>query len=340
MTVDPVGPVRRKVTGADVAREAGVSRATVTYVLNNSPHHKIPEATQRRVIEAAERLGYSPSAAARALRNGGRSDVVLCLLPDWPIGPMVGALLEHLSRALAAEQLTLLTHTPADADGSITPLWRAIVPAAVIAFDSFDSDEAAAMRAAGIAVAVALHGEHGRRRGAIGIPEERTGRLQVEHLASSGHRRLGYAYPDDPRLEFFARPRLDGVRQACADLGLAEPFVIGVPLDAEAAADAISTWRGADPAVTAVCAYNDMTAIALLAGLRRLGLRAPDDLALIGVDDIPAARLADPPLTTVIVDQRAVAEHLAKTIVAALAGKSAPRRPGSDIIQLITRASA
>jgi DNA-binding LacI/PurR family transcriptional regulator len=335
-----VEPVFRKITGADVAREAGVSRATVTYVLNNSPHQKIAEATRQRVLEAAERLGYSPSAAARALRKGGRSDVVLCLLPDWPIGPMVGGLLEHLSQALAADGLTLLTHTTRSDGGPISALWREITPAAVIAFESFDAAEAAAMRAAGITVAVALHSRPGRTGREIGIPEQRTGRLQVEHLAGKGHRRLGYAYPDDRRLDAWAEPRLDGVRQACADLGLDEPVVHVIPLDKAAAADAVNAWRSASPAVSGVCAYDDTIALAVLAGLRRHGLTAPQDLAVIGVNDLPAGRLSDPELTTVVVDHRAVAQHLAKTIAAGLDHRPAPRRPESDIINLIIRESA
>src|SRR4051794_41190218 len=78
----------RRITSADVAREAGVSRTTVSYVLNETPHQKIPDATRQRVLDAVARLEYAPSAAARALQSG-RSDVVLCLLPDWPIGPAV-----------------------------------------------------------------------------------------------------------------------------------------------------------------------------------------------------------------------------------------------------------
>lgn len=62
------------------------------------------------------------------------------------------------------------------------------------------------------------------------IPEQRTGRLQAQHLATAGHHTLGYAWPADPRVLTFAQPRRDGVRQAFADLGLAEPQVVTVPL--------------------------------------------------------------------------------------------------------------
>jgi len=94
-----------RVTSANVAAEAGVSRATVSYVLNDTPGQTIPEATRERVRTAADRLGYSPSSAARTLRRG-RSDLVLHILPDLPIGATVGALIEHLSLGLAQHGLT------------------------------------------------------------------------------------------------------------------------------------------------------------------------------------------------------------------------------------------
>lgn len=334
------GAIARKVTGADVAREAGVSRATVTYVLNDTPHQKISDSTRERVLATARRLGYAPSAAARALRQGGRSDVVLCILPNWPIGPMVGNLLEHLSRALEVDDLTLLIHTTTAAEEPISALWKAITPAAVVGFDPFDDDEASAMQSAGIAVAVAMLSGAAHGRSGLTLPQQRAGRLQAEHLAARGHRHLGYAYPSDPRLHSFAEPRLAGVRQACAELGLEAPAVTRVPLDPAAAAEAVLAWRQSDPPVTGVCAYDDNVALALLAGLERRGWSAPDHLAVIGFDDIPAARLVSPPLTTVVLDQAAIAQHLAKTIVAALAGRPAPRRPGSNVIDLVVRASA
>jgi DNA-binding LacI/PurR family transcriptional regulator len=160
----------------------------------------------------------------------------------------------------------------------------------------------------------------------------------AEHLAAAGHRRLGYALPADERVRMFSEPRPDGARLACADLGLEEPVARGVPLDPAAAATAVTAWRAAG--VSAVCAYNDEVGLAVLAGLRRLGLTAPADLAVVGVDDIPAAALADPPLSSVVLDQQALATHLAASLLASLAGRPAPRRPGSDIVRLVHRESS
>lgn len=330
-------PRRRRPTGADVARQAGLSRATVSYVLNNTPHQVIPEQTRQRVLAAAAELGYTPSAAARAL-SSGRSEVVLLLLPDWPIGPTVGQLLEHLSAALADHGLTFVAH-PRSARRPVSEVWKAITPAAVVTFEHLDDAETERLQAAGIELTVALFGG-ARGPRAMDIPEQRTGRLQAEHLAITGHRHLGYAWPDDPRVVTFAQARLDGMRQACADLGLADPQVLTVPLAPDGAAAAIQTWRAADPSVTGICAYNDEVALSVLSGARQHGLDVPGDLAVIGADNIPAAAVAIPPLTTVQPDMPVLSRYIADTIIRRLERRSAPKRPGSDIHSVIRRGSA
>jgi DNA-binding LacI/PurR family transcriptional regulator len=268
------------VTSADVAREAGVARSTVSYVLNDTPHQKIPDRTRQRVLDAAARLGYAPSAAARALRSG-RSDVVLGLLPDWPLGPAVGHLLQHLTSAFARRKLTFVVHSSTRSTRPLSEIWKAITPAAVLALDEFSEADATAMR-------------------------------------------LGYAYPDDQRVAVFAEPRLAGVRAVCAELGRPEPDVRTIPLTPAGAADGVRAWLAADPPVTGICAFNDEIAMAVLAGLRHLGREAPRDMAVIGVDDIPNAAVACPPLTTVVRDFGAIAEYYAGSVVAALAGDKIP----------------
>ena len=329
-------PTTKRVTSADVARLAGVSRATVSYVLNDTPRQTISAGTRARVRDAAARLGYAPSAAARTLRTG-RSDVVLCLLPDWPIGPEVGSALGQLSTALTRHGLTLVVHPGNREDRPMAELWRAITPAAVIAYTEFSDTEIAAMRSAGVTLVVALAGKRGQGREPA-VPQELIGRRQAEHLVLAGHVRLGYAYPDDQRVRFFAEPRLAGVRATCVARRMPTPVGLTVPLDPAAAADAVRRWKATG--VTAVCAYNDEVALAVLAGVRRAGLQAPGDLAVIGVDDIPPARLADPALTTVTTDQAAIGAHLAATVVAALRGRAAPTLPPAAVVRVVTRASA
>lgn len=328
----------KRVTSGDVAREAGVSRATVSYVLNDSPHQKIAEATRRRVWEAADRLGYAPSATARALRTG-RSDIVLGLLPDWPIQHVLGRLIQQLTNAFAEHELTFLVHSSAPPARPLREIWKAMTPAAVLALAEFPEPEADAMRAAGIEVVMAMHGSvRGEPRPPL-VSEEPIGAAQARHLVDS-HRRLGYAYPDLPRLDVLAQPRLDGVRKVCAELGLPQPDVRTVPLEPDGAAEAVKAWLAADPPVTGICAFNDDLAMAVLAALQSLGLRAPQDLAVIGVDDIPGAALAQPPLTTIVRDTATIAQGLARRVVDALDGKQVPADPIQDPLRVHVRASA
>jgi len=330
---------RRAVTSADVAREVGLSRTTVSFVLNDTPHQRIPEETRQKVLAAASKLGYAPSAAARALASG-RSDVVLYLLPDWPVGATAGSLLEYLSAAFEAGGFAFVVHPKAHTTRPLSQLWTNITPAAVLAFEDFTDEELARMRAAGIRATVAMFGRTAGKVGGLTIAEQRVGRLQVEHLAATGHRTIGYAYPDDARLHHPAAPRFDGVRKACVDLGVDEPGRTTVTLTIESALAAVRAFREAIPRVTAVCAYNDDVALALLAACRHLNVAVPDELAVIGVDDVPAAAFSTPPLTTVTHDVPALAKHLADSVIRTLAGRPQRRRLPAYAPQLVHRATA
>ncbi|WP_242609610.1 LacI family DNA-binding transcriptional regulator [Agromyces ramosus] len=319
-------------TSADVARESGVSRTTVSYVLNGTAGTSISEATRRRVLEAAERLGYAPSAAARTLRSG-RSDLVLCVLPDWPVGPVVETMLDHLADELAERELSVLVHH-VRGERPLSHLWRTVTPRTVVGLAPFEPGEVRAMRQAGIQVV----GDDGAGRGAAMVdPQPLIGRLQAERLAARGCRRVGYATTDDPRVADFAERRLAGVRAACVERGLSEPVVIPVRVDPAAGAEAVAAWMQAD--VDGVAAYNDDVAFAVLAGARAAGLAVPADLAVIGVDDVPLAALASPPLTTVTQSIEREASYLAACVLAALDGEDAPPRP-RDAPALVERDSA
>lgn len=321
------------VTSADVARESGVSRTTVSYVLNDKAGVSVSPSTRRRVLETAARLGYAPSAAARALRSG-RSDLVLCVLPDWPVGPVVETMLDHLADELAERDLSVLVHH-VRGDRPLAHLWRAVTPRTVVGLAPFDPEDVRAMRQAGIQVV----GDDvdATEAAALEDPQPRIGRMQAGRLIARGCRRLGYATTDDRRVADFAERRLAGVRAACVEHGLAEPLVIPVRVDPESAASAVAAWTQAD--VDGVAAYNDEVAFAVLAGARDAALAVPADLAVIGVDDVPLAALASPPLTTVTQSIEHEASYLAACVLAALDGAAPPTRP-HDPPTLVARESA
>jgi DNA-binding LacI/PurR family transcriptional regulator len=131
--------------------------------------------------------------------------------------------------------------------------------------------------------------------------------------------------------------RLAGVRAACVAAGVDSPLEQPVGPTAADAAAAVAAWRAAG--VTAVCAYNDDVALAVLAGMRRHNLTAPADLALIGTDDIPAAQLTDPPLTTIRFDLTDAGRRLAEAVAERLAGRTPPTATPTGDPRLIERES-
>jgi DNA-binding LacI/PurR family transcriptional regulator len=318
----------RRITSTDVAREAGVSRTTVSVVLNDAPGQSIPEETRRRVMEAAERLGYRPHAWARALRSG-RSDIALLSIPDLPIGPSISRFVEELATALAAFNLTLVTHLEGAHGRPLPDVCATLGASAVIGFYPFDADTAQALQHAGAAVVLPFAQED--------TSLWHVGRLQAEHLIDRGHRRIGYAFTADAGLRQMADDRLRGVSDACAEAGLEPPVVLTVGLKTSEAALAVGHWR--EQAVTGVCAFNDETAFAVLAGVHERGLRSPDDLAVIGADDIPTSEVAIPPLTTVAYDLHEIARDHAEAVVAVLTNAQPRRASSSAHPRVIQRSS-
>jgi DNA-binding LacI/PurR family transcriptional regulator len=245
------------VTAKDVAREAGVSQATVSYVINDNPHQRISPETRRRVLDAVAHLGYAPSAAARALRRGS-TDVVLLVLPDVPLGPVVAHLIEQLTDELEPFGLSLVARRNRG-DSRLSRLWRELRPIAVVGVVDLPPGAEEEMRAAGIAVvntALSPKGDDAT----TAVPQNIVGRMQLEHLAFRGHRRIGYAAPDDSRVNAFYALRLEGVRQACLELGLDQPDVQQVHLTGEDGERVVRAWTAGDEPVTGVCAYHDETA--------------------------------------------------------------------------------
>ena len=133
----PASTVKR-VTAADVARSLGLSRATVGFVLNDTPGQTIPVATRERVLAEAKRLGYRANTAARALASG-RSRIILLVLPDWPLDYSMRTHLDEASLALDEAGYSLVTMTP-HPGGQAQPLWETLRPDVVIGMTPFSAD--------------------------------------------------------------------------------------------------------------------------------------------------------------------------------------------------------
>lgn len=324
-----MGQPAKRVTSADVARAAGVSRTTVSFVLNGKPGWSIPDETRNRVLDAARQLEYRPRASARALA-AGRSDIVLLAVPDLPIGSGISRFIEELAAALAGHGLTLVTHLAGAHGHPLPDVCATLEASAVTALESFTEEMAETLQRAGAQVVLPVQDPAPAMR--------EIGQIQAVHLIGRGHRHLGYALPAEPALASMARQRLDGAALACAAAGIELPMAAEVSLDAASAERAVADW--AARSVTGICAFNDEYALAVLAGARGRGLAVPGEMAVVGVDDVPVARLAAPPLTTVGFDLHEAGRYRAEAIVAGLEGREAPAVPQGIGPRLIERESA
>lgn len=295
-----------RVTTADIARVVGVSRATVGFVLNDTPGQTISPATRERVLEAAARMGYRRNNVARALASG-RSHLVLLVLPEWPVESGLRQLIDAASRRLSADGYALVSYTPSG-HPSARPLWDSLHPDVVIGLEPFSAADVASMRSAGVRH-VLPDPDHPVPLG--DVPGTTQGALaQVEHLVELGHRRLAFAGDRDPRVRIFAEARCFAAQRRALELDALVVDTTEIALDDGSAQAAVSRWRATG--VTAVVAYNDAIAAIVVGAALRAGLQVPGDLAVIGHDDSPLARLIVPSLSSVWQDAAAAGRLLAE----------------------------
>lgn len=336
-TIVDAGSARpKRVSSSDVAELAGVSRTTVSFVLNGVSNQSISAPTRERVIDAARQLGYTPSAEARALRSG-RSAVVLCLLPDWPVAGNIGVLLEELSATLAASGYTMLSHQRTQNDRALGAVLGSVTPAAILGMCSMTADEVGEVDKLGIGL-VRWVGEIPDRVDQTGLTQDQIGEAQAKALIEDGHVCIGYVLPEDTKLAWFSRPRLAGIERACAQAGLEAPRTIHAGRDPEGIAEKLGRWVSKRE-VTGVCAYNDEVALSVLTSMRRIGLQAPADLSVIGVDDSMLSVINDPTISTIALDLSREAKSIAQKLVRAAQGKDIGPPPAPGGITVVRRAS-
>ncbi|HSN42930.1 MAG TPA: LacI family DNA-binding transcriptional regulator [Propionibacteriaceae bacterium] len=334
----------RQVSSADVAELAGVSRATVSYVINETHGRRIGEATRQRVLDAVAALGYVPDSSARALRSGQTTVALLYLgyTGGGEAGPIiqlsgVGWMLQDaVARGMRTLGKALLLWS--DASRPLEEALHSLTPCLVIAPLGLPDDARAALQDAGVPV-VTLAG-WGEPMDPTGTESWAAGRLQLEHLVSRGHRQIGYINAGGARFQGMTTGRLGGAMAASAEHPIEPLRVYELPSPGSAPSDGIEAqlqnWVA--NGVTAVACFNDIIAARTLQAARNANLHVPAQLALIGCDDDIVAALGQPPLTTVRFDVEAMAHDLVEQGRAALQGTPRPA-PAPPRVELVQRAT-
>ena len=320
----------------DVARLAGVSHQTVSRVLNDLPN--VRASTKERVEAAIRQLNYVPSQAARALvtRRSRTIGLVATGLPDF--GP--SSIVLSFNRSARDAGYAVITTNPADIEpqtlrSAVEMLIRQSVEAIVVlaaergALDAFDGWEL------GVPL-VAIASEERGRSIRVSLDQYRGARTATVHLQQLGHRDI--AHIAGPAGSMDAEERLRGWADAQAEAGLPAP----APLRGDWSASS-GYARGAellaDHVPEAVFVGNDQMALGLLHALQDAGLRVPDDVSVVGFDDVPDAAHFAPPLTTVRQDFTALGQDAMAAVLARLKDEDAPFRSQLRAPGLVVRAS-
>ncbi|MFJ3385106.1 MULTISPECIES: LacI family DNA-binding transcriptional regulator [unclassified Curtobacterium] len=313
------GPGR--VTIADVARAAGVSIPTVSKVINN--RDGVAPATMLRVQEVVERLGYETSLVARSLRSS-RTGVIGILVPEFE--PFSTELLRGVSTAATGTGYELLAYaglvTGASQPGwerrSLSRLSGTLIDGAIVVTPT------TALSTSSIPV-VAIDPHTGPEGHAtVDTDNEGGARSAVDHLLALGHTRIAHIHGRADLAS--AQLRETGYRAALADAGLRvdEDLVRAGDYQEDRATAVARELLSIPDRPTAVFAANDSSAIGVLHAAAELGLRVPQDLSVIGFDDVPQASTTTPPLTTVAQPLADLGAAAVEMLLTMLRGEPAP----------------
>ena len=294
--------VPAKATSRDVAREAGVSRTTVSFVLNKTPSARISAETRQRVLDAAQRLGYVPDASARMLRIGRTRTLGLhvrsasVLGTDW----FTAQLIERMTRASALHDYRLLIHS-ADSGECVQILRSGQIDGLIVLDPDYTNLDTIALTHEARPVVVIGVTPH-RNVSSVRSDDRHAMRLVVEHLISRD--RFHYAYLHyEPSRALDGRDRFRALQLAVQDIG--DPrvsihlaaFANFTPQSGYDAMQRILQTENELP--DAFIIGNDSVAIGALAALQHADIRVPEDVALTGFDNRPETEFLTPTLTTI-----------------------------------------
>lgn len=333
----PQGAAR--VTMIDIARHSGVSKSTVSLVLQGSPLVKAE--TREKVVAAIEALGYVYNRGAANLR-GQRSNIVGMVINDLA-NPFFAELAVGIERVFhAAGYIPFIANTienPKRQGEVLRSMSEHDIAGLIIcpARGTRPSD-IETMAQLGVPVVLAMRRLAGPRYSSVTPDNLRGARRATEHLLALGHRRIAFfgGYSD----MIAQNDRCGGYQAALVAAGIAvDPMlIIEGPPNRECGQNAIGHVLDMAVPPTAALCFNDVVAFGVLTGLERRGLAAGRDFALVGFDDVAEARHTNPPLTTVHVDTGALGERAAHQVLRMIHGDARPEEFVSDV-DLVVRAS-
>jgi LacI family transcriptional regulator len=315
-----------KVTIRDVAAEAGVGIATASRALNDGP--EVSEATRRRVLEAANALGYRRSSVAVGLKRGTTDNIGVAVMSRHApvvLNPFYMEVIGGIEEVLESADKHLVLSSLKRREDLLDLAREGRVDGLLVVGCDVSDEVLGALREYRVPAVLIDHAFPGLP--SVVTDHEQAGRLAARHLVATGARRYAFVSENLDNPNFGAR--LSAFREELA--------AAGAELEARAVAAGGDAWDGGYYAMErvldampeppdAVFAANDPAAMSALKALAARGLRAPDDVSVVGVDDIHLAAHHEPPLTTVRVDKLGLGRTGARLLLEHLEGHEVPER--------------
>lgn len=315
----------KRPTISDVARQADVSKTTVSHVINNTRF--VEEETRQRVLQAIAELGYRPSSAARSLTTN-RTETVGVIVSDTS-NYFFAEVLRGIEDVLMPENYALLVCNTAEIlereAHYLDILMRQRVDGIIAAATSQRWDILAQAEVQHTPVVfVDRSFDEGLGGPFVGVDNKRGAYLGTRHLVECGHRQIGIL-AGFQRLSTM-RERLAGFRQALqeCDIPLPEEWVVASALSIEGGSEAMRHILTLPERPTAVFLNNNLLSLGALLAIRELDLRCPEDISVIGFDDHPWAAVSDPPLTVVRQPAQRLGQVAAQMVLALINGEQPP----------------
>lgn len=326
-------PPRRNPSSWDIARAAGVSQSTVSRVINKNP--RISPATRAKVEAAMASLGYTRNATARALITG-RSNLIGLVVSNIT-NPFYPELIETIVSVAAEHSYqVVLCNTQESQDLQLSSLALLIehrVDGAILTSPLLDGTDALTGRGLDRVPLVTVNRQmQGHRLDAVHLDNVTAGRLAAEHFLALGHREIGFV--GGLSSASTNRDRLVGVRQAMADAGVELPAdrVLDGSFTRDSGYRLTQILLAAAARPTALICADDLVALGAIDAVLDAGSAVPDDVAVIGFDDIPAASLRQVALTTV----RQPIGEMGRRAVGLLMDRIR-RGPAADPVEIVLR---
>lgn len=316
----------RSITILDVAKEAGVSKSTVSLVLQGS--ELIRDETAARVREAARKLGYVYNRRAAELRSQA-SNTVGVVINDL-MNPFFAEVLVGIERKLVdAGYIVLMAHTHEDLERQrkVLALMREQNAAGIVICPALGTPRSLPkeVQSWGLPLVVMVRSLGPGSYDYAGSDNEKGVQLATRHLLQSGHRRIGFL---GGRSGVVYEQRLSGYRKALAAAGLPpdERLIVASDPNRPGGRDAMVRMLRMTPAPMAAVCYNDIAAFGALTALGEQGLRAGNDFALIGFDNVLDAAHSNPPLSTLDIRPGELGEQAATALLARIADPGIKRQ--------------